>query len=265
MTPLDAEAARQQALLAALSAPDAGQNVAGLTGPGDRARSGLRIYRANADALAERALRAAFPTLQALLGPQDFEHMAREFRCANPPQRGDIGAWGAGLPDWLRAHAGLAQWPYLGDCAQLDWMLHCCERAADGQLDSASLALLESHDPQQLALVMMPGVAVLASSWPVASVHAAHQGDGRGFDALRDAIAARNATPCGETVLVARRGWRGVVHTIDSATASWTEEVLRPVSLADALARAGPGFDFKAWLSHALTQEWLQGVVTRHE
>jgi hypothetical protein len=217
----------------------------------------LAIYRANAAALAERALGVGFPTLLRLLGADDFKHMAREFLRDEPPRAGDVGLWGEALPDWLRAHQGLAPWPYLGDCAELDWLVHGSERAEDSAFDAASLSLLEAHDPERLRLLLMPGTAVFASRWPVASLHGAHQAGANGFDAVRDAIAAQR----GEAVLVARRGWRGVVHSIDAGTCAWSRDLLDGASLGTALARAGSGFDFTAWLGRALTEGWLQGVV----
>jgi len=261
MKSMEVEAARQQAMLAAIGARDADCGVAGFSGPAERAVSGLAIYRANAAALAERALGVGFPTLQRLLGADDFKHMAREFWRDDPPRKGDIGLWGEALPDWLRAHPGLAPWPYLGDCAELDWLLHCNERAADSTFDAASMSLLEAHDPERLRLLLMPGTAVFASRWPVASLHAAHEAGANGFDAVREALAAQRA----EAVLVARRGWRGVVHSIDASTCAWSRDLLDGASLGAALARAASGFDFTAWLSLALTEGWLQGVVLEPE
>ena len=262
MSDLEVEALRQQALLQAISRSPATPGVARVEAAAAApfgVEAGLWVYRANAHALAERALLSAFPTLTALLGADDFKHMAREFWHDDPPQRGDIGEWGGALPDWLRAHPGFASWPYLGDCAELDWLRHCCERAADASLDSASLALLESHDPHRLTLVLRPGLAVLESRWPVASLYAAHQADATGFDAARDAIAAQR----GEIALVARQGWRAAVHSIDAPTCAWIRDLQAGASLGEALARATSEFDFTAWLTRALAREWLECVVTR--
>ncbi len=258
-----AEAARQQAVLALLTARgdlDATTARTARVRPQPRARSGWEIYRANADALAERALAAAFPTLQALLGADDFKHMAREFWRDAPPQCGDIGEWGDALPAWLRAHTGLARWPYLGDCAELDWLRHRCERALDANLDAASLALLDSHEPERVRLRLRPGTALLDSRWPVASLyaaHAAHAADARDLAEARRAMAEQR----GEAVCVARSGWRAAVHRIDAPTLAWSRDVLDDLTLGAALARATAGFDFAHWLARALSQEWLHGVV----
>lgn len=253
------EAQRQRALLAAIAS--AGAASPALRESGARAARGLEAYRANAESIAERALAAAFPTVQALVGADDFRHLVREFRHAHPPQRGDLGEWGDELPDWLMRHRGLAAWPWLADCARLDMAVHRSERADDGVLDAASLAQLETADPARLWLRLMPGVALLRSRWPIATIHAAHRLEGdaaeRAFAGVREAIAAER----GEHVLVARQGWRAGVHAIDAVTAHWTADLLAGADLARALERAGEGFDFAGWLAAALRGSWLQGVA----
>lgn len=255
------EARRQQALLAALAAPGSAPTPPGLREPPARAARGLAAYRANAHALAERALAAACPTLQAMLGAEDFAQLAREFWHAHPPQRGDIGEWGGALPDWIEAHPSLHEWPWLADCARLDLALHRAERAADATLDADSLALLQSADPAALRLELRPGVAVLAARWPVATIHDAHRPDAppQAFEAVREAIAEQRA----ETVLVARSGWRATLQRIDAPTAAWTLHLLEGVALEQALGQAGESFDFAGWLVRALQQGWLKGVALR--
>lgn len=248
------EAQRQRALLERVRGAAFDAAAAALAQVGVRAADGCAAYRANADAIAERALGAAFPTVRALVGAGDFAHLARDFRQRDPPECGDLGEWGARFPDWLGAHAALAEWPYLGDCAHVDFAVHRCERAADARFDAASLDRLDRVDPARLHLKLVPGTAALRSAWPIAAIRAAH--DGGDFAAVRAAVAARRA----ECVLVARSGWRATVQRIDATTFEWTRMLLEGVDVASALDRAGPGFDFAAWFATALRAGWLQGV-----
>lgn len=257
------ETPRQQALLRALSgAAGIGD---GLRERGERAARGLEAYRANAEAIAERALAAAFPTVQALIGTDDFKHLAREFWHARPPQRGDLGEWGDAFAAWLQAFEAMAAWPYLADVARLDFALHCNERAADAVLDAASLALLETTDPAQLRIALMPGTALIRSAWPIASIHRAHQLEGEAaeeaFASVRDAIEARR----GEDAMVVRQGWRGVVVLPAPADACWVQALLAGANLADAIDQAGEGFDFALWLQTAVRNTWLKGVVASND
>ena len=253
------EARRQRALLRGLL----GEPIAaGLREQGERAARGLEAYRANAEAIAERALAGAFATVRAMVGADDFGQLAREFWRAQPPLRGDLGEWGEGFAAWLQGHPAMTPWPYLADCARLDFALHQCERAADASLAAASLSLLESGDPAKLRLEWMPGTALIRSTWPIASIHAAHQLAGdeaeRAFEQVREAI----ALPRGENALVARDGWRAVVHRLGEADARWTQSLLDGRDLARALDDAGAAFDFTAWLQGALRHTRLKGVST---
>jgi hypothetical protein len=263
----DAEARRQQALLAALWRP-AGAAVPGdLHETGERAARGLSAYRANAGALAERALGAVFTTVQAMLGDDDFRHLAREFWRARPPQRGDMGEWGGDFPEWLQAHAALSAWPWLADCARLDLAAHRCERAADAELDAASFDLLQSVDPALLTIALMPGTAVLDSPWPLATIHRAHSAHSKAepdpeaaqaaFAEVRAALQARR----GEPVVVVRAGWRAQVHAVDAPTLRWTRLLLDGAPLGTALEQAGAGFDFATWLAWALREGAVKEVL----
>ena len=257
---MNVEARRQQALLAALAGAVSSPEL-DLRERGERAARGLEAYRANAEAIADRALASVFPTVRALVGDADFAHLARDLWRAHPPLRGDLGEWGEHFGPWLASHPAMGDWPYLGDCARLDHALHAAERAADAEFDAASLTLLESTDPARLRIELMPGTALLRSRWPIARIHAAHQLEGaaaeRAFEALRSVIAA----PHGEHVLVARKGWRAEAHTLDAASADWAERLLAGADLASALDAAGASFDFAAWLVTALRAAWLKGVA----
>jgi hypothetical protein len=91
--------------------------------PGAR-RRGLQAYQANAGALAERALAAAFPTVAQLLGDESFAAWRAPSGRPTRPRQGDMATWGAAA----RLHRGgpqLAGEPYLADVARLDWARAC--------------------------------------------------------------------------------------------------------------------------------------------
>jgi hypothetical protein len=256
---LSREAQRQRELLSALLAQRAAPGLPGLVESGERAARGLAAYRANTAAVAVRALASACPTVQALLGDEDFARLAAEFWRVHPPTRGDLGEWGDALPEFLEAHGAFDSWPYLADMARLDFARHRCERAEDAAFDAASLGRLADTDPAQLVLRTMPGTALLVSRWPVATLHVAHaDGSDAAFAQARSALQADR----GETVVVARRGWRVVVTPLaGEGAAAFTHAVLSGSDLAQALVRAGADFDFGAWLALALQQGWLKDVV----
>ncbi len=256
------EAQRQSALLAAIAGQAAPLAV---REPHSRAARGLEAYRANAEALAERALSAVFATVQPMVGAENFQHLACEFWQAHPPLRGDVGEWGDEFPAWLDAHAAMARWPWLSDCARLDLALHHNERAADAVFDAASLALLESTDPALLAMQLMPGSAVLRSRWPIATIHAAHRVDAAHSESAFASVRAALDAARGEQVLVVRQGWRAQAQALPQADAVWTDSLLAGANLSAALERAGENFDFATWLGTAVRGQWLKGVAVLHD
>ena len=252
-----AEAERQRRLIDGLLAPRADTSGLPTRETGARALRGLQAYRVNANASAERALATAFPTVQMLVGPEDFEHLAAEFWRADPPLCGDLGEWGAGFAAWLAGHEQLAGWPYLGDCARLDWAMHQCERAPDGVLDATSIARLGDTDPAQLRVRFMPGLRVIESRWPVGSIHRAHHEAQASFDGLRVAIEQQRS----EAVIVARRGWKAIATVVDAATAQWMRQLHEGCDLGTAIGQAGEGIDFTAWLTNAIQSNWVKEIV----
>jgi hypothetical protein len=254
-----AEAERQQRLIAALLAPAA--DAGALTAQADtaaRVLRGLQAYRANADASAERALATAFETVRRLIGEDDFGHLSREFWRAHPPVRGDLGEWGDGFADWLDAHPRLGDWPYLGDCARLDWAVHCCERAEDAVLDTESMARLGDTDPARLVLRLAPGLTLIESRWPIVAIHAAHRcDDPAAFGAVCEAIAEQR----GESALVSRQGWKAAPALVSADTAAWTRRLLAGTVLGAALSQQPEDFDFTAWLTAALQGGWVKGIA----
>lgn len=219
--------AEQQALVDALLGR--GNAPATLTG----AERGLAAYRGNLQALSAQALAVPFTRLREELGEDEFASLAWTFWRHHPPESGDLGQWGGALEAFLAERAG--EDSGLPDLARLDWALHQAERAADADLDVASLNLLGTTPPEALQLLLRPGVALIA------------QQDG--------------------PVLVWRRGWRGEWQSLAAAEAAFCAALLRGVNLAEALEASevkGSGveadFDFGAWLQAALQNAWLLGV-----
>ena len=251
------EALRQQQLLRALwrRGSDASLQL-WLREGGERAAQGLAAYRGNASAIAERALAAAFPTVQQLMGEESFAQLARALWQRFPPQRGDLTLYGDALPAWIELDPQLASEPYLADVARIDWAVHVIEHAADVAQPPPGLERLGDTDPSRLRVRLRPGLALIASRWPVVAIWQAHRRDDAGrFDAVRAAFAAQAR----ETALVTRHGWRAAVEAVDATTAAFIN-ALRRVDLAHALEEVGAALAFDQWLQRALTNQWLQAI-----
>jgi hypothetical protein len=263
---LDREAARQQALLAAVfHRSDAATLQPWLQDPPARSARGLSAYRATVQASAERALLQAFPTVAQLMSESSFAALARAYLLAWPPSRGDLAWLGEGLPTFIAASADLADEPYLADVARLDWALQRAESAADGPAAPDGLERLADTDPAALRVHFAPGAALITSAHPIATIWQAHQipaDQPDRFAAVRAAFAEGRA----ETAFVWRAGWRAEVTCLSAADAAFTESLLTGLTLAEALATssANPAFGFQPWLLRAVQQSWLSHLAVTH-
>jgi len=254
---LHKEALRQQMLLRALWRDARPAVVAGWMRDGTRFERGLQAYRANAGALAERALAAAFPTLLQLVGGDAFAALARAFWQKRPPARGDIGEWGAALADFVADDEQLADEPYLADVARLEWALHRAERAADRPAQPTGLQRLAEDEPSALRIVLRPGTALVASAAPIVTIWQAHRSDDPDrFAPVRAAFAAG----VGENALVLRRGWKADASAVAAPVARFTGALLAGHALDVALADGGADFDFETWLIGALQDGAIVGI-----
>ncbi|MDZ7813204.1 MAG: putative DNA-binding domain-containing protein [Ideonella sp.] len=261
-TALAAEAMSQRAFLNGVLGPHMPQQLppgmAALPGPRARAQamSGLRAYRANGLAVAHRALMAAYPSVAAMMGEDAMQVLARDLWWQAPPAVGDLGRWGAGLADWMAGFEPLAEFPWLPDCARLDWAVHCAATLADVPPGAQDLHLLAEVDPDALSLVLVPGLMLIHSPWPLAALRQAHQAAQPDAEAVAALLspAHRNAS----VTLVWRQGWQTRVAEVTEAEAHLMQCLAEGQSLAQALGCVqDSNFDFQSWLLRALGQAWL--------
>jgi hypothetical protein len=257
----DVEAERQSALLAAVLAPRGVDQVAGFEDGAVLFSRGLGAYRVHARASAARALGNTFPTVLAMLGDDNFQALAQSYLMQHPQTQGDLGAWGQDLAAFIDAQADLQAWPYLADCARLDFAVHQCERAADAEFDAVSMVRLADTDPAQLRLEFMPGTALIVSDGPLRLIHQAHAlPEGEPREALFAQVREVVAHPQTSAVLVSREGWRAVVSSLAAHEVGWTQHLMAGHSLGSALAQIDAAFDFNTWLTEAVTAGRLKGI-----
>jgi hypothetical protein len=239
-----------------------------------------RAYQSNTHATAARVLSNHFPTVLAMLGQEALAVLARRLWQEHPPVSGDLGQWGSELPTLIAIQPELSSWPWLADCARLDWACHTCERSADAQLDVDSLQRLGDSPAEQLGLEFHPSVRLLASSWPVVSLWQAHR---LPDSPERDAAVQAALTQAPETAVAWRHPWQAEVARLSPADAQWMHGWLQAglhATLADALSHMAlaqapactdpcandqdtPSFDFAGWLTKALSHGWLWRVSVK--
>lgn len=232
---------------------------------------GLKSYQTNGKVLAYRALTAAYPVLAQLVGAESFEHLAHALWHAHPPVRGDLAQWGDALPAFVAASDQLADVPYLGDVARVEWALHQCASRADRAAQPDTYALLTSADPAHLRLLLSPGCAVVQSAWPVASIVTAHQATTApvASSTMPNAPTSLNLAQVndklqrgqGESAVVWRYHYQPRVREARPGEADFLLALLAGHSLAEVLPDDSP-LDFGAWLTLAVSSGLLLAVET---
>lgn len=215
------------------------------------AQRGLQAYQANGLALAERALTAAYPAVSQLIGEDSFPSLAHHFWRQHPPLRGDMAEWGCELADFLDATPQLADEPFLGDVARVEWALHRAGTALDAVVDLPSFALLS--EPGDATLVLSAGVVVLKSRYPVVSLVNAHIA---GLPSLAEAAELLQGGVA-EHALVWRQGFKPRVRASSAAEHALVQLLQTGVTLEHALAAAldvpaSDAFDVSHWLGQAV-------------
>lgn len=229
-----------------------------------QSQRGLQAYQANGHALAERSLRAAFPVIDMMLGANNFNALARDLWHRHPPEVGDLALWGEALPSFLASSDQLADAPYLADVASVEWAMHRAAFAADGEPHLASFARLTSEDPESLSLALAPGVSAVSSFFPVASLVLAHLWAEPSLAEASDRLRQGR----GETAMIWRQGMKPRIEPCSQTAAVLVTQLQTGRDLSSALdaALAEPqtdaaAFDFSQWLTEAVTQGLVIGVI----
>ncbi|MES2127177.1 MAG: DUF692 family multinuclear iron-containing protein [Pseudomonadota bacterium] len=162
------------------------------------------LYRGNLVATWGKTLAAAYPVLQALVGDEFFAALARAYGMANPSQDNDLNRFGAGFATFLASFEHVAEYPYFGDMARLEWALHCAHYAADAPaFDAARLAALTPGEFEAVRVKLAPACSLHASPWATVTLWQAHQPGGPAFpEDLEQASLAVIARPLWKTELV---------------------------------------------------------------
>jgi hypothetical protein len=228
-----------------------------LAGDADVVDRRLAIYRANMVAAVDKALSSACPVTRQVVGDEFFHALAREYQRGTPSTSGDLTDFGATFDAFLAAFEHTRSLPYLPDLARLEWAVHRANGAADApDWDAAALAAVEPEQQAAMRFRWTPGLAVVASRFPIVRVWTIHQpGHDGEFSVDWDAA---------ETALVARDGFAVRVTACSPADAAFIDASLAGAALGDAVARTlqdHPAFDLGALLGRALAARLVCGFT----
>ena len=232
--------------------PDAGA-LELFVGETEQVRQRLGIYRGNAKANAAKAIAAAYPVVEKIVGGEFFSGLASEYQSRFASVNGDLNEYGEAFAAFLADFPPAREIPYLAQVACLEWRVHRAHYAADpGPFDPARLASVLPEHQLLLRPRLHPACHVLHSAYPIARIWEVHQDTFSGefkVDFPRDATCA----------LVYRPRFRVEVAQISNAEAAFLGECLDAQTLGSALAAAqlrDASFDLGRSLS-----EWVRSSV----
>ena len=215
----------------------------------------LRIYRANVAASITKALSAAYPVIQQVVGAEFFDALARAYLQATPSTSGDLYDYGAAFAAFLRGFAHAQSLPYLSDLARLEWAAHRAYGASDAPTwDASALAAIAPERHAAIRFAWAPGTTVVDSAFPLARVWAIHQ---RGYDgefSVDWSVA--------ECALVARDGLVVTVSALAAPDAAFIAAGLAGATLGESASAAlavDPDFDLGALLARAVAAHLVCG------
>jgi Putative DNA-binding domain len=135
---------------------------------GQDGRKRLAIHQRHYTASLVTSLLDRFPATVWLVGSEFVRHAAQHFVRHHPPTRPCIAEYGEEFPPFLMAQTSVAELPYLGQFAALEWHLGRLSLAVD--LPSLSAADLSGFDPGALTdakVTLQPGVQFLSAQWAI--------------------------------------------------------------------------------------------------
>lgn len=141
-------------------------------------RERMGIYRNNVRLNRIAALADAFVNVVQLVGADYFSALARAYVDCTPSNSANLHDDGAALPAFVRSFAPAADLPYLGDVADVDWLLHRAYFAADADADAIDTSALVELGAERFAAAsirLMPSVGLARSAvWPIADILRMH-------------------------------------------------------------------------------------------
>lgn len=113
-------------------------------------------------------MRAAYPSVLAIMGQENFDRVARNFIACHPPASAIMQHYGQAFPEFLEGFKPLAKSPFLKDVAtaEMNWLKAYHARDAD-ILTGEELQSLEGDAVMEVRLQPHPAQHVIKSDFPV--------------------------------------------------------------------------------------------------
>jgi hypothetical protein len=126
------------------------------------------VYEQGYFARLTEALSLEYAAVARIVGPEAFAALAARYVAVFPPRSSDLARAGDRLARFLEFDSLTLELPFLPDLARLEEAASACFTAADAKpIEWSALRALEPEVVSRMAFALSPGVALIASEWPV--------------------------------------------------------------------------------------------------
>lgn len=222
----------------------------------DLAGKGLQIYRNNLLMTANRALTLKYPVVTKMLGDEAMLSLTQMSLELELPESGDWADWGECLPEVIQESALDNEHPYLAEVAGIERILHQVARKRAASLNVNSLSALGEVDLSKIYLRPSPSLQLYQSQYAVDQIWHLHQSEVEP-DVLFNLL---NDQPEPRFYLLYQKDHQPCIRKVEATEYAWVSGLLRGHHL-DFLLDANSELNFPAWLSRAIEEQWLEGLI----
>ncbi|OWT76920.1 MULTISPECIES: DUF2063 domain-containing protein [unclassified Achromobacter] len=206
------------------------------------------VYRNNVTSSLIDAVRAIYPAVERITGPDFFRAMARQYVRSCPPAGPLLHDYGREFAVFIENYRYARDMPWLADVARIEraWLdaYHAQDHAV---VQAGVLADLDPGMLGRLRLVAHPAARVLRSRYPAVTIFSANKQGGATIPVCSSAA---------EDCLVTRPEADVIVSSLPPGGAAFLQSLMQDRNLADAVAAAledAPTFDLGANLAGAFS------------
>ncbi len=205
----------------------------------------FNVYRNNIYASLIDVLEGRFPVVARLVGEEFFRATAKAYVSNQPPVSPVLMRYGATFAAFLDGFEPVADLPYVGDVARLEWAWNAAYHAADAEAVSIDeLSDVPADQADALQFTLHPSLHIVCSLWPIVTILAANSGE--------EEPEPIDASAGGEDALVVRPALSVEVRRLPDGGAAFIGSIARGATIgeaADVAIEASDGFDLQANLT----------------
>lgn len=223
---------------------------------------GMKLYQNNWLENAHRALTVSFPTVQKLLGEDNFRMISRLACERIAKTQYDWGEWGLNgqfvdvVRDFLQKQQ-VGSLNYVVECAQLDELIFLSQRANDPKQQAETFSILSSENAENSHLVLSPALHVEKFNYPVEKLYKFSHFDEGNITDLRSTLSEPNDV----FVRISRAEFKPEIEQISRGEYALFCAAEDEKNIAFLFGKANElNIDFSQWLGDAIAKMLIVAV-----